>query len=141
MQPTMAPNVEDNASTAASQGQPVEFDHAINYFPAMAPNVEDNASTAASQGQPVEFDHAINYVTKIKKRFSGVNDPTYKSFLDILHSYQNEQHSLPKILEQVSNLFKDHPDLLKDFTQFLPSDIRESAVVELDKGVWRLFIN
>jgi len=137
----MASNVEDNASTAASQGQPVEFDHEINYFPAMAPNVEDNASTAASQGQPVEFDHAIDYVMKVQNRFPGVGDTTFKSFLDILHSYQNEQHSLPKILEQVSNLFKDHPDLLKDFTQFLPSDIRESAVVELDKGVWRLFIN
>uniref|UniRef100_A0A7S2SFF8 Histone deacetylase interacting domain-containing protein n=1 Tax=Mucochytrium quahogii TaxID=96639 RepID=A0A7S2SFF8_9STRA len=105
--------------------------------PTMAPNVEDNASTAASQGQPVEFDHAINYVTKIKKRFSGENDPTYKSFLDILHSYQNEVRSITEVLEEVSNLFKDHPDLLKEFTHFLPDAVRESAAVELDKRAAR----
>mmetsp|Transcript_6575 Transcript_6575/g.13303 ORF Transcript_6575/g.13303 Transcript_6575/m.13303 type:complete len:1590 (+) Transcript_6575:983-5752(+) len=92
--------------------------------------VDDNAGNAAAQGQPVEFDHAINYVTKIKKRFSEETD-TYKSFLDILHSYQNEQRSIKEVLEQVSNLFKDHPDLLKEFTYFLPDAVRESAKSEL----------
>ncbi|GBG25023.1 Paired amphipathic helix protein Sin3b [Hondaea fermentalgiana] len=91
---------------------------------------DDNAGNASAQGQPVEFDHAINYVTKIKKRFSEETD-TYKSFLDILHSYQNEQRSINEVLEQVSNLFKDHPDLLKEFTYFLPDAVRESAKTEL----------
>ena len=40
-----------------------------------------------------EFDHAINYVTKIKRRFQY--DPnTYKSFLEILHTYQKQQRTI-----------------------------------------------
>lgn len=100
---------------------------------AVSPNVlDDNTAAANVEGQPMEFDHAINYVTKIKKRFSAETD-TYKTFLDILHSYQNEQRSIKEVLEQVSNLFKDHSDLLKEFTYFLPDAVRESAKHELVK--------
>ncbi|GMH68591.1 hypothetical protein TL16_g04966, partial [Triparma laevis f. inornata] len=80
--------------------------------------IELKAAPAASS-QPVEFDHAISYVTTIKKRFA--NEPeTYKAFLEILHTYQKEQRGIKDVLEQVSTLFADHPDLLKEFTYFLP---------------------
>jgi len=98
----------------------------------MQMNMMDDATQANNQGQPVEFDHAIKYVTKIKKRFSAEAD-TYKTFLDILHSYQNEQRTIKEVLEQVSTLFKDHADLLKEFTYFLPDGVRESAKTELAK--------
>lgn len=82
-----------------------------------------------SQGQPhqaVEFDHAINYVTTIKKRFA--NDPqTYQTFLEILHTYQKEQRGIKEVLEQVAELFADHPDLLREFTFFLPDAVQEQA--------------
>jgi len=80
------------------------------------------------QGQPqaVEFDHAITYVTTIKKRFA--NEPrTYQQFLEILHTYQKEQRGIREVLEQVSSLFADHPDLLKEFTYFLPEAVQEQA--------------
>ena len=66
---------------------------------------------------PAEFDHAINYVTTIKKRFANEPD-TYKKFLEILHTYQKEQRGIKEVLDEVSILFADHPDLLKDFTYF-----------------------
>lgn len=79
---------------------------------------------------PLEFDHAITYVTKIKRRFA--NDPeTYKSFLQILHTYQRQQRSIKEVLERVSVLFRDHPDLLKDFTYFLPETVQVSV-----RGSW-----
>ena len=75
------------------------------------------------QQQPLEFDHAINYVTRIKRRF--VTDPdTYKQFLDILHTYQKQQRSIKDVLEKVSKLFRNHPDLLRDFTYFLPDAVQ-----------------
>ena len=62
-------------------------------------------------------------MTKIKRRF--VNDPnTYKAFLDILHTYQKQQRSIKDVLEKVSHLFRDHPDLLQDFTYFLPDAVQ-----------------
>lgn len=92
------------------------------------------AAAAAPQrelGQPLEFDHAINYVTTIKKRFS--NEPeTYKKFLEILHTYQKEQRGIKEVLEEVSVLFAEHPDLLKEFTYFLPEAVQAEAKAQLE---------
>lgn len=83
--------------------------------------------------QAVEFDHAISYVTTIKRRFAG--DPsTYHSFLEILHTYQKEQKGIKEVLEQVARLFQDHPDLLKEFTFFLPDAVQEQAKERLNRA-------
>ena len=67
-------------------------------------------------------------VTTIKKRFAHEPE-TYKAFLEILHTYQKEQRSIKDVLEQVSQLFADHSDLLKEFTYFLPDAVQEQAKV------------
>jgi paired amphipathic helix protein Sin3a len=87
----------------------------------------------APQHQAVEFDHAISYVTNIKKRFA--DDPnTYHQFLEILHTYQKEQRGIKEVLEQVASLFADHPDLLKEFTFFLPDAVQEQAKERLHRA-------
>ena len=63
----------------------------------------------AQQGQrkQPEFDHARNYVKKIKLRFA--NQPhIYKAFLEVLHTYHKEQHTIKDVYEQVANLFQNH---------------------------------
>jgi paired amphipathic helix protein Sin3a len=77
------------------------------------------ATMKNKQQQTIDFDQAISYVTKIKSRFNDQPD-TYKAFLDILHTYQKEQTTIRKVYEQVAILFKDHADLLAEFTHFLP---------------------
>jgi paired amphipathic helix protein Sin3a len=84
------------------------------------------------QPAPLEFDHAINYVTTIKKRFSSEPE-TYKRFLEILHTYQKEQRGIKEVLDEVSTLFADHPDLLKEFTYFLPDAVQGQAKAQLDQ--------
>ncbi|KAL4269176.1 Transcriptional regulatory protein Sin3-like protein [Pleurotus pulmonarius] len=68
-----------------------------------------------------EFHHAIEYLNKIKARFSD-DANTYKQFLDILQSYQKEQRKIEEsqVYVQVQMLFKDAPDLLAEFKDFLP---------------------
>ena len=87
---------------------------------------------AGQQQQPLEFDHAINYVTTIKRRFASEPE-TYKKFLEILHTYQKEQRGIKEVLEEVSELFEDHPDLLKEFTFFLPDAVQPTARLQLDQ--------
>ncbi|KAJ8451723.1 hypothetical protein Cgig2_018357 [Carnegiea gigantea] len=65
--------------------------------------------------KPVEFEEAITFVNKIKLRFQG-DDRVYKSFLDILNMYRKEN----KTIGEVAVLFRHHPDLLEEFTHFLP---------------------
>ena len=80
---------------------------------------------AANQRRtPVEFNHAINYVNKIKNRFT--NDPeTYRQFLEILRTYQNESKPIPEVYAQIQVLFKNSSDLLDEFKQFLPDTSAE----------------
>ena len=85
----------------------------------------------AQREQPVEFDHAINYVTTIKKRFAA-HPEIYRKFLEILHTYQKEQRGIKEVLDEVSVLFADHADLLKEFTYFLPDAVQEVAKKQLN---------
>ncbi|EQC35298.1 hypothetical protein SDRG_07523 [Saprolegnia diclina VS20] len=94
------------------------------------------ATPAPAPPQPVEFDHAISYVTTIKKRFADEPE-TYKAFLEILHTYQKEQGSIKQVLDQVSYLFRDHPDLLREFTFFLPDAVQDQARDRLHKAAER----
>ena len=62
---------------------------------------------------------AIHYVTEIRKRFP--NEPEiYRSFLDMLREYLNKEKDIQWVLERMTQLFPNHPDLLMDFVKFLP---------------------
>lgn len=72
-----------------------------------------------SEHKKEDFDQARNYVKKIKQRF--ISQPhVYKSFLEILHTFSRDQISTEDIYSRVSQLFKDHQDLLNEFSNFLP---------------------
>ncbi|XP_022774459.1 paired amphipathic helix protein Sin3-like 2 [Durio zibethinus] len=67
----------------------------------------------------VEFEEAISFVNKIKKRFQN-DEHVYKSFLDILNMYRKEHKDINEVYSEVASLFEHHPDLLEEFTRFLP---------------------
>lgn len=77
---------------------------------------EDEGPTAK---KPVEFEEAINFVNKIKLRFHG-DERVYKSFLDILNMYRKENKTISEVYQEVAALFREHSDLLEEFTHFLP---------------------
>lgn len=83
--------------------------------------------------QQLQQQHAIQYVTTIRNRFQKEPD-TYRAFLRILHTYQKEQKGIKDVLEQVSQLFADHPDLLMEFTYFLPDAVQEQAKERLQRA-------
>ncbi|KAJ3685975.1 hypothetical protein LUZ61_015139 [Rhynchospora tenuis] len=71
--------------------------------------------------KPIEFDEAINFVNKIKNRFQQ-EEHVYKSFLDILNMYRKENKTIQDVYREVAVLFDSHPDLLEEFTHFLPDN-------------------
>uniref|UniRef100_A0AAV2L269 Paired amphipathic helix protein Sin3b n=1 Tax=Knipowitschia caucasica TaxID=637954 RepID=A0AAV2L269_KNICA len=92
-----------------------------------------SVSPPAPETSPVEFDSAISYVNKIKNRFLD-HPEIYRSFLEILHTYQKEQLEVKEsrgsrsssgmtedeVFSKVASLFKGQEDLLAEFGQFLP---------------------
>ncbi|GAV73182.1 PAH domain-containing protein/Sin3_corepress domain-containing protein [Cephalotus follicularis] len=69
----------------------------------------------------VEFEEAISFVNKIKRRFHN-DEHVYKSFLDILNMYRKDHKDINEVYQEVAVLFEDHPDLLDEFTRFLPDN-------------------
>jgi paired amphipathic helix protein Sin3a len=119
------PPMRPSPPSAKGGPPPPPMDH-----PPLAPQ-PPVAAAANGVGAPLEFDHAINYVTTIKRRFAAEPE-TYKKFLEILHTYQKEQRGIKEVLDEVSVLFADHPDLLKEFTYFLPDAVQAQAKAQLD---------
>nr|XP_023674324.1 paired amphipathic helix protein Sin3b isoform X1 [Paramormyrops kingsleyae] len=94
------------------------------------PPSSSSSSPPGSEPSPVEFDSAISYVNKIKNRFLD-HPEIYRSFLEILHTYQKEQLEVKEargrggmtedeVFSKVASLFKGQEDLLAEFGQFLP---------------------
>ena len=80
---------------------------------------QQQQQSATKRLNDVEFNQAIIYVNKIKNRFA--NQPeVYKSFLEILQTYQRDQKPISEIYSRVTLLFQNAPDLLEDFKKFLP---------------------
>ncbi|XP_059639668.1 paired amphipathic helix protein Sin3-like 5 isoform X2 [Cornus florida] len=67
----------------------------------------------------VKFQKAIDFVNNVQNRF-GKNDRKYKSFIDIMNLYGEE--SIEEVHLQVTTLFMDHLDLLKEFETLLPKE-------------------
>ncbi|XP_051572105.1 paired amphipathic helix protein Sin3a-like [Myxocyprinus asiaticus] len=128
--------MQSPALTPTSQPNPSIPSYASPRSPSVQSHTPVSSSTTGStplqNNQPVEFNHAINYVNKIKNRFQGQPD-VYKSFLEILHTYQKEQRNAKEaggnytpvlteqeVYAQVAQLFKNQEDLLSEFGQFLP---------------------
>ncbi|CAN4079305.1 unnamed protein product [Withania somnifera] len=78
-----------------------------------------NDEDEAPPKKTVQFEEAISFVNKIKMRFQN-DDHVYKSFLDILNMYRKEHKGINEVYHEVAVLFNDHPDLLDEFTRFLP---------------------
>ncbi|KAI5638066.1 paired amphipathic helix repeat domain-containing protein [Phthorimaea operculella] len=83
----------------------------------------------APPGQPVEFNHAIEYVNKIKSRFSRQPDKykrfleilhAYQRGHRDVKEPQAKQQTEQEVYSQVAKLFENQEDLLAEFGQFLP---------------------
>lgn len=125
MKPAAAPS---NAAAAAVVAATAHLSPPRPPAPQQPAPAQNNAP-----GQHVEFGHAINYVTTIKKRFAS-SPEIYRKFLEILHTYQKEQRGIKEVLDEVSSLFADHADLLKEFTYFLPDAVQGVAKRQLDQA-------
>lgn len=86
---------------------------------------------ALEAAEMIIYDKAVRFINKIKNRFAN-RSSIYYSFLDILHEYEWDREIINEIHRQVSQLFKDHNDLLAEFKYFLSERIRLIAPVRAD---------
>ncbi|XP_058775177.1 paired amphipathic helix protein Sin3-like 4 [Vicia villosa] len=86
-------------------------------FNAYLPN--EFAITPPPRKPKVNLEYARKYLIKVKTRFQDDQD-VYKSFLAIMNMYRKKEKSGEEIQRMVISLFKDQPDLIDGFNEFLP---------------------
>ncbi|KAH0715215.1 hypothetical protein KY284_008120 [Solanum tuberosum] len=70
--------------------------------------------------QRINLEEVVTFVKKVKERFQN-DDHVYKSFLDILKMYKEEHNkNINDVYHEVAICLNDQPDLLDDFTKYLP---------------------
>jgi len=76
-------------------------------------------------------DKAIIFVTRVRQRL--VNEPqVYTNFLlDIIHLYKQGRLDPDEVQEQMFAVLTGHPDLLQEFTHFLPPAVHAVAQDEV----------
>ncbi|XP_045812810.1 paired amphipathic helix protein Sin3-like 4 [Trifolium pratense] len=97
----------------------------LNQFLPIGYEIElPSKSEQSCQKKQVNKEDAVNFLKKIKTQFQDIEDVhIYYSFLHILIMYYKKQKSFTEVCQEVAFIFKDHPDLLDEFTQFLPEAI------------------
>ncbi|CAY70276.1 Component of the Sin3p-Rpd3p histone deacetylase complex [Komagataella phaffii GS115] len=115
-------------SSLPQQLQQPQSQYLSHQGPDVAYSQGNLSAEQVQNGAQVGFNHAISYVNKIKTRFANQPD-IYKSFLEILQTYQKEQKPINEVYQQVTVLFQNAPDLLDDFEQFLPETSGQSLNV------------
>jgi paired amphipathic helix protein Sin3a len=116
--PNVVPTINNSLSANINNNNNSSNYNNVSGSNSNANNAANNAETGPDGKQP-EVDHARNFVKKIKTRFA-LHPSIYKAFLEILHLYHKGSHNIRDVYNQVAKLFQNHPDLLEEFTQFLP---------------------
>lgn len=120
LQPPPISQYSSNQGTAQLTQLPLPAASTLSTQPQQQPQ-QVTGQQGEKKNNEVEFSQAIHYVNKIKHRFADQPD-VYKTFLEILQTYQRELKPIDEVYAQVTVLFHSAPDLLEDFKKFLPDD-------------------
>ncbi|KAI5626266.1 paired amphipathic helix protein Sin3a isoform X2 [Silurus asotus] len=75
------------------------------------------------QSRRLRVEDALSYLDQVK--FQSRDQPqVYNDFLDIMKEFKSRSINIPGVIIRVSQLFKDHPDLIMSFNTFLPPGYR-----------------
>lgn len=124
------------ATSGPSQPQPPQSQTSVYSGSAsIAPSIPAvGPSPSVVRGSNVQFNRAVSFVEKIKNRFA--NQPeTYRTFLSLLHSFHRDQRGIKEVYLQVQQLFRNEPDLLEEFSLFLPDNSSSSNATSAARPV------
>ncbi|KAF5204840.1 hypothetical protein FRX31_005573 [Thalictrum thalictroides] len=71
-------------------------------------------------GIPFEYVEAMSFLNNIKIRFREDENDIYLLFLDILERYRDDNNFERLYKDAERYCFREHPDLLKELTCFIP---------------------
>ena len=106
IKPTPIARAPSQDQAAPPRSQPVAHAPTPPAATAAQSQAETPTSAAPAQPQIMEFNHAITYVNKIKTRFAKEPE-TYKTFLEILQTYQKDGRPIQEVRSSVTLLYSN----------------------------------
>jgi len=83
--------------------------------------------------QQTLYERGQSFILETKRRFAN-DQSTYHSFLKHLQMYKKGHLGITMLLKRVVHLFQNHPDLIREFSVFLPVADRKGAKEALDRA-------
>lgn len=91
-------------------------------YPMMPPS-QLPPSGYGKASEDLDLSDAMLFLSKVKDEYK--HDPsTYDQFLELMRDYKHGKVEATGVIRAVSNLFKNKPNLIKGFNDFLPSDFK-----------------
>lgn len=75
--------------------------------------------TPNGRTHPPNTTDALTYLCLIKHRFRGAPE-VYNRFLGVMREFKDQAIGTPGAIQEISVLFREHPDLIAGFNTFLP---------------------
>ncbi|KND04341.1 uncharacterized protein SPPG_00072 [Spizellomyces punctatus DAOM BR117] len=88
-------------------------------LPADLTSAESHVLGASQSYRPLNVKDALSYLDQVKIRFSDQPE-VYNRFLDIMKDFKSQSLDTPGVIDRVSTLFREHPELISGFNTFLP---------------------
>jgi len=82
-------------------------------------NNNANTSSSSNQFYRLKVEDALSYLDQVKLQFES-QPHVYNHFLDIMKEFKSQTIDTPGVISRVSNLFREHTDLIEGFNTFLP---------------------
>ena len=81
--------------------------------------VEKRHKLLVASRHHVDLEDALSYVSQVKARCLLEPD-IYRQFLDVFSNFKAQVIGPPQVVERISLLFAEFPDLIQGFQRFLP---------------------
>jgi len=71
-----------------------------------------------------KFSNALVYLDHIKKELGESQPALYQDFLRVMSEFKSQTCDTGGVVNRIKMIFKDHPDLIREFNDFLPPGLQ-----------------
>jgi len=71
-----------------------------------------------------KFSNALVYLDHIKKELGESQPGLYQDFLRVMSEFKSQSCDTVGVVNRIKMIFKDHPDLIREFNDFLPPGLQ-----------------
>jgi paired amphipathic helix protein Sin3a len=101
--------------------QPLVHHPMARLYPDNPTNLQQEPSKLSNSKK---FSNALVYLDHIKKELGESQPSLYQDFLRVMSEFKSQSCDTVGVVSRIKAIFKDHPDLIREFNDFLPPGLQ-----------------